>query len=63
MPMCNVNRQLQYSVLGKGHTSDCGEPWIIPPADMAVVHEPMKLPLREQGIDKIETAADKRVST
>lgn len=61
--MCNVNGQLQYLALGKGRASDCGEPWIIPPADVATVHEPMELPLREQGIDKVETAADERVST
>jgi len=61
--MCNVNQQLRYPALGEGRTSDGGEPWIVPPANVAIVHEPMELPLREQGIDKVQAAADECVST
>ena len=62
MPVRNVNLWVLHPVLGEGHTSDCGEPWIIPPTDEVIIYEPMELPLREQGVNKIETARYQCVS-
>jgi hypothetical protein len=63
MPMHDVSRWVLNLTLGEGHTPDGGEPWIIPSTDKAIVYEPMELPLREQGIDKVETATGGCVST
>ena len=63
MPIRSVNQRFRYPTVREERTSDRGEPWVIPTTNEVIVYEPVELPFREQGVDKVETATDGRVST